>query len=61
MDGGWWSSHSDIDRRLFVNEIHSQINNAGTKPEWWFKHEGSSQPHRISIGSADFGTGDEQK
>ena len=41
MDGGWWACLGGIDRHLFVNESHSQINYVGTLPEFWSQHEGS--------------------
>ena len=53
MDGGWWFDLGSTSRHLFVNESHNKINNAGIKPEWWFKHERPSEPDRSATGSTN--------
>ena len=53
MDGSRWAYLGGADCHLFVNESHNQISYVGTKPEWWFEYEGSSQPNRSSTGSVN--------
>jgi hypothetical protein len=46
MDGCWWFCHCDTGSRLFVNEIHGEIDHARAFTEWWQFSQGSSEPDR---------------